>query len=186
MAPKLSIVLSITVLCVAVALLTACYPAVAVPTLPATATSVASGTSAATQPAPTAIVVPVAGPTAESRGTAVPAPLATAVAPGTMAPSEENTPMNGSPTSGPGVDAAANPAVADLSQRTGLAAGQIQVLSVEPVTWNDGSLGCPKPGMMYTQALVNGLRIRLQAGGVVYEYHSGGNRPPFLCENPAP
>jgi hypothetical protein len=92
--------------------------------------------------------------------------------------------MSASPTSGPGVSAAANPAVADLSRRTGLAAGQIQVLSVEPVTWNDGSLGCPQPGMMYTQALVQGLRIRLQAAGKVYEYHSGGNRPPFLCENP--
>ena len=41
-----------------------------------------------------------------------------------------------------------------------------------------------KPGEMYTQALVDGLRITLRAGGRTYEYHSGGNRPPALCDKP--
>jgi hypothetical protein len=30
--------------------------------------------------------------------------------------------------------------------------------------WNDGSLGCPEPGMMYTQALVNGYWLIIEAG----------------------
>lgn len=73
-------------------------------------------------------------------------------------------------------------AKSDLSGRLDVAEAEIEVLSVEEVTWPDGSLGCPQPGMMYTQALVDGSRIRLQVDGEIYAYHSGGNRPPFLCK----
>jgi hypothetical protein len=38
---------------------------------------------------------------------------------------------------------------------------------------------------MYTQSLVDGLLIRLQANGIIYEYHSGGSRDPFYCEKPS-
>jgi hypothetical protein len=37
----------------------------------------------------------------------------------------------------------------------------------------------------YTQVQVEGLLIRLRVGKRVYEYHSGGGRPPFLCEQPS-
>jgi hypothetical protein len=40
-------------------------------------------------------------------------------------------------------------------------------------------------GVMYTQALVEGLRIRLRAGGVIYHYHSSKRGQPFLCESPS-
>jgi hypothetical protein len=70
----------------------------------------------------------------------------------------------------------------DLARRTGIAIDQMTVLEVQPVTWPDGSLGCPQPGMAYTQVTVDGLLIRLHAGGRGYEYHSGGPRAPFLCE----
>lgn len=73
-------------------------------------------------------------------------------------------------------------ASADLARRLSFNPAQIQLVDAASVTWPDGSLGCPKPGMMYTQALVDGLRIRLRAGEQVYAYHSGGERPPFLCE----
>ena len=33
---------------------------------------------------------------------------------------------------------------------------QLVIVRAQSVVWNDGSLGCPEPGMMYTQALVNG------------------------------
>ncbi len=72
----------------------------------------------------------------------------------------------------------------DLSKRLSVSTDQIEVVSAEPVSWPDGSLGCPQPGMMYTQMVVDGLRIRLRARGTIYEYHSGGNRAPFLCEKP--
>lgn len=75
-------------------------------------------------------------------------------------------------------------AVDDLAATLGLTADEIEVVSTEEVTWRDGSRGCAQPGEMYTQALVDGLRITLRAGEQTYEYHSGGSRPPARCEKP--
>lgn len=77
-------------------------------------------------------------------------------------------------------------AVADLTIRLGIDPSDITVVSVEEVTWPDGSIGCPQPGMRYTQALVNGSLVTLEAGGQTYEYHSGGGRSLFYCANPTP
>ena len=75
-------------------------------------------------------------------------------------------------------------AMTDLVDRLGIDAASIEVVSVEEVTWPDGSIGCPQPGMRYTQALVNGSRIVLRTGGADYQYNSGGGREPFYCANP--
>ena len=75
-------------------------------------------------------------------------------------------------------------AKADLAKRLGVDAARVTLVSSEEVTWSDGSLGCPEPGMMYTQALVPGARIILEVDGTQYNYHSGANRAPFLCEHP--
>ncbi|MGH3649360.1 MAG: hypothetical protein ACRDU9_01525 [Acidimicrobiia bacterium] len=72
-------------------------------------------------------------------------------------------------------------AVADLARRLGVGPDEIEVLKVEAVTWPDGSLGCPEPGKIYTQALVDGHRIVLQHDERVYLYHSGQGDEPFLC-----
>ena len=63
-------------------------------------------------------------------------------------------------------------ALADAANRSTTAKAEITVVSAEAVTWPDGSLGCPQPGMMYTQALVSGYRIVLRAGDTVLNYHS--------------
>ena len=73
-------------------------------------------------------------------------------------------------------------AIADLTNRLSIPAVEITVLEATPVVWPDASLGCPQPGMVYIQVPEDGLLIRLQAGGQIYEYHSGGIRDPFLCE----
>jgi hypothetical protein len=62
---------------------------------------------------------------------------------------------------------------ADAAQRAGVALDHVKVRTVESVTWSDGSLGCPEPGMMYTQALVRGYRIRVDAAGTMLLYHAG-------------
>jgi len=36
-------------------------------------------------------------------------------------------------------------------------------VEVDAVTWPDTSLGCPKPGMMYPQVLVEGVLVQLRA-----------------------
>ena len=72
-------------------------------------------------------------------------------------------------------------AVADAARRTGLTHSDLKVLSAEAVTWSDGSLGCPQPGMMYTQALVPGFRIRMRAGTATLDYHAGRRGAPMFC-----
>ena len=67
------------------------------------------------------------------------------------------------PVQGPVVttlQSATDAALTDAASRTGIKRTELEVLSAEAVTWSDGSLGCPQPGMMYTQALVPGFRIR--------------------------
>ena len=75
-------------------------------------------------------------------------------------------------------------AINELAYRLNVLSDEIQAIRTENVTWRDGSLGCPQEGMMYTQALVPGALIVLGSGAVEYEYHSGGSRGPFYCENP--
>ncbi len=72
-------------------------------------------------------------------------------------------------------------ATADLAQRLDVDPGAIKIVRVEEVTWPNGGVGCPQPGMAYTQALVPGQFIQLEVDGVTYNYHSGGQRAPFLC-----
>lgn len=73
-------------------------------------------------------------------------------------------------------------AVDDLARRLNVNRADIQVLEARAVVWPDRSLGCQRPGMVYPQVLTEGALIRLQAQGREFAYHSGGSRPPFLCE----
>jgi hypothetical protein len=74
-----------------------------------------------------------------------------------------------------------------LAADTGLDASAAEVKVAEEVEWPDGSLGCPEPGMMYTQALVPGYRVVLVLDGREYDYRivarSGAIR---LCEGTKP
>lgn len=72
-------------------------------------------------------------------------------------------------------------AIEDLAARTGVAADAITVREAGAVQWRSGALGCPKPGMNYTQALVPGVRLLLEAKGEVYYYHGRNGRKLFYC-----
>jgi hypothetical protein len=72
----------------------------------------------------------------------------------------------------------------DLAARLSVEKGRIELVEMRRVTWPDGSLGCPRPGMAYTQMLQDGWLIRLKVGDRIYEYHSGLDSAPFLCEPP--
>jgi len=73
------------------------------------------------------------------------------------------------------------PAKADLATRLGIQADELEVISAEEVIWPDGSLGCPEPGMSYTQALVDGSKVVFGHEDRVYVYHAGDDDQPFLC-----
>lgn len=76
-------------------------------------------------------------------------------------------------------------AVLDLVTRTNVSPDAVTVVVAESKTWPDGSLGCPQPGLSYTQALVDGSRVLLEAEGRLYAYHAGSDGEPFLCESGA-
>lgn len=56
-----------------------------------------------------------------------------------------------------------------LSQTLSLSADQITLVSTEAMTWPNGCLGVERPGIMCTQALVDGYRVILEADGKEYE-----------------
>ncbi|MFZ2650967.1 MAG: hypothetical protein WA210_12775 [Burkholderiaceae bacterium] len=72
-------------------------------------------------------------------------------------------------------------ALDDAAGRSKREVSALVVASAERVMWSDGSLGCPQPGMGYTQALVPGYRIRIQAGSETLEYHASARGKPFYC-----
>lgn len=75
---------------------------------------------------------------------------------------------------------------ADLAQQAGAeAAAGARLVVAEEVMWPNGSLGCPQPGRMYTQALVPGYRVQFEAGGRTYSYHASQKGTFVLCKNPS-
>lgn len=76
-----------------------------------------------------------------------------------------------------------NESVAELVA-DGLSAEDLTVLSAAAVTWPDGSLGCPEPGMIYTQQLVEGYRILVATPNGEVAFHGANGDTPFRCDNP--
>ena len=74
----------------------------------------------------------------------------------------------------------------DLSGRLGEDSQEIEVIKAEAILWPDGSLGCPKPGEVYTQEPVSGYWIILEVGTTPYDYHASERGHFFLCERSLP
>jgi hypothetical protein len=73
-----------------------------------------------------------------------------------------------------GSEAAVSAATQALVQFKGAADDQIEVISVEAITWPDSCLGIPQSNMACAEAEVPGYRIVLQLDGATYEYHTDG------------
>jgi hypothetical protein len=102
--------------------------------------------------------------------------------------SEESSAMNEKPQpepDDPGSKALVAKARADLQRRLSVKAEEIQLLEFKAMVWPDSSLGCPRPGMNYTQVQRDGFLIRFSAQGRNFNYHGGSGRDPFLCDRPA-
>lgn len=76
--------------------------------------------------------------------------------------------------------------VARAAEEAGVDIGEVRVVTAEEVTWPDGSLGCPEPGMSYTQALVPGFRVVLEIGGDELNFHAAQGGEFRFCEDPHP
>lgn len=88
----------------------------------------------------------------------------------------------------PAVEARADvqAAIAAEAERAEVEPEAVTVAGYADVTWTDGSLGCPQPGMMYTQALVPGHQLVLEVDGTLASYHAAEGKPFRYCENPVP
>lgn len=75
--------------------------------------------------------------------------------------------------------------VEDAAERADADIGDVEIMTAEAVTWSDGSLDCPEPGMMYTQALVDGYHVILDAAGTELDYRVTTDGTFRLCESPA-
>jgi hypothetical protein len=113
-------------------------------------------------------------------GTGSPRPL-----PITTPPASEAADAMPSGITGAVPEALLSEIVADASRRAGVPADQLEVVTADAVTFNDGSLGCPQPGMFYTQALVEGYHVVVQGPERAFDYRAAQRGGFRLCENPA-
>lgn len=60
----------------------------------------------------------------------------------------------------------------DVAAQQGVNASDVKVVTAQAVNWPNGALGCPQPGMMYTQAIVPGYRVELEVAGKRFAYHA--------------
>jgi hypothetical protein len=71
---------------------------------------------------------------------------------------------------------------AELASEQGVTAAEVKVISAQSVNWPNGALGCPKPGRMYTQAIVPGYRIELEAAGKQFTYNASARGGYKRCD----
>lgn len=71
--------------------------------------------------------------------------------------------------------------IEQLARRLDVLPDTIEVSGARQVTWRSGALGCPEPGMNYTDALVPGSVIYLRANNTIHAYHARIGGEPFYC-----
>lgn len=74
--------------------------------------------------------------------------------------------------------------VNDLAKKLQVNKDTIIFNDITETNWSNGSLGCPKPGEMYTQAVVLGYEINLTHGNKKYSYHTNRSNGFVTCDNP--
>jgi len=87
------------------------------------------------------------------------------------------------PVTGEAPSALLDEIIADLMTRKNIRREEIAVTRAEAVIWPDGSLGCPRPGEMYTQATVEGYWIVLRWAEKEFDYRASAKGQFLLCKN---
>ena len=83
-------------------------------------------------------------------------------------------------------DALLDSIMADLEGRTGADRSQFTLIRAESVIWNDGALGCPEPGQMYTQAVIDGYHVVIEYDGESNDYRATETGYFKLCKGYTP
>lgn len=106
--------------------------------------------------------------------------------PNLSAPNPESPEMTKPQAGGPDV------VVTDLRARVaaqlGVAPEELAVVAMSQETWRDASLGCPEPGKMYAQVIVEGWRVIFATpSGEAYEVHTGDKPERYvICDTTSP
>ncbi len=79
------------------------------------------------------------------------------------------------------LDSVVDTALAHAAATTGLSADELELVRAESVTWPDGSLGCPRPDVVYTQAPVPGYRVQVRAQQRLLNYHADAKGYVIFC-----
>ena len=131
-------------------------------------------------PATTAVPSPVPSPITTAAPDPTPIPTAT--------PVRSIPPLSISPvlpgTEGIVPQGVLDAILADAAARIGTPVDGITVVTTKAVTWPNGALGCPQPGFAYTDMIVSGYQVVVEADGKRLDYRVGSGGMPILCENP--
>ena len=73
--------------------------------------------------------------------------------------------------------------IADAAARAGVEASAVLVAEAYPTDWPDSSLGCPTPGMAYTQVITPGYHVVLEAAGRQFDYRMTSDGGFRLCDH---
>ena len=76
-----------------------------------------------------------------------------------------------------------DPILADAASRSGVAVDKLVVVTALSITWSDGSMGCPEPGQVYTQVILEGYRVSIRADTTTYDYRGAGMNGFKLCKS---
>ena len=110
----------------------------------------------------------------------------TGASPAASTPGASSAPSGPAASANPTVPAdVLDPIVNDAATRAGVDQTTVTVTAATARTWPNGALGCPEPGVMYTQAVVTGWQVVVEAGGTPYDYRSSGAGRSRLCSSGA-
>ena len=73
-------------------------------------------------------------------------------------------------------------ALCDAAAHLAVNSDALRVDQLEARQWGDSSLGCPKPGIMYSQIVTPGFLILITGAGKQLEYHTDARGRVVLCQ----
>lgn len=168
---------------VSLVVMTGCSAAVTPETAPEATVKTASQTPESSPTEVTTTRAPATyTPPAQTTATrpARPTPAGTTLYVETVPPPAEDAPVIGE-----ALQELLEEVITDLLQRSDNDRQSINIVRAQATVWNDGSLGCPEPGAVYTQALVNGYWVVLEADGQTYDYRATEAGAFRLCQQGA-
>ena len=94
---------------------------------------------------------------------------------------ESRAAADGAEDSSAAAQAAADQARVEAARQLKAQASEFTVVTIEPTQWSDSSLGCRKPGSMYTQVVSSGYTVVLERQGQRHEVNVAGSHA-VMCD----